>query len=131
MSFGSDLDKFAKKATTRADAVRRKGAFDLFSSVIRSTPVATGRAKGSWAASIGTTRESPEREDKDGGEAIAEAAAVLASWSGDETAYLQSTIPYIERLEDGWSQQAPAGMVALNVKRFEPIIRKANSLVKK
>jgi hypothetical protein len=35
---------------------------------------------------------------------------------------LANNVPYIERLEDGWSTQAPQGMVKLNVARVEPMI---------
>jgi len=35
--------------------------------------------------------------------------------------YLANNLPYAQRLEDGWSQQAPEGMVKLTVQRFQQI----------
>jgi hypothetical protein len=32
-------------------------------------------------------------------------------------------LPYIRRLEDGYSQQAPAGMVTLTVQEFAAVVK--------
>ena len=33
--------------------------------------------------------------------------------------YIQNNLPYANRLENGWSNQAPAGMVALTIAEVE------------
>jgi len=35
--------------------------------------------------------------------------------------YLTNNLPYAQRLEEGYSQQAPAGMVALTIQEFQAI----------
>lgn len=37
---------------------------------------------------------------------------------GSAAIFLTNNLPYIERLERGWSKQAPTGMVALTVAEF-------------
>lgn len=131
MSFGSDLDSFAKKAPKQVDEARRKTVLDLFSAIIKSTPVDTGRAKGNWQTSVGTVRAAVlERMDPTGQgdmstEVETELLAALAQWSDDDTITLANGLPYILRLEDGSSKQAPAGMARRNVKRFEPLLKAA------
>ncbi len=39
--------------------------------------------------------------------------------------YLTNSLPYAKRLEDGWSTQAPTGMVKLSVQNFNDHINKA------
>ena len=39
--------------------------------------------------------------------------------------YLVNNLPYIRRLEQGWSQQAPAGMVAVTVSEFQQTVARA------
>ena len=51
--FTLDLSKFKTKVGVRTDAVLRRVAFEAFSSVIRKTPVDTGRARANWIPMIG------------------------------------------------------------------------------
>jgi hypothetical protein len=44
--------------------------------------------------------------------------------------YIVNTTPYMQRLEDGWSKQAPNGMVALTVVAFGGIVQKVADEVK-
>ena len=124
MSFASDLGRFAKKADKQIDQARRKTVLDLFSSVIKDTPVKTGRAKGNWQTSVGTVKAAVL--DRTGESAAqAELIAALGQWSDDETIYMSNGLAYIERLEDGSSKQAPAGMVRRNVTRFDTLLNAA------
>jgi hypothetical protein len=55
-------------------------------------------------------------------------AQALASYAGKDgwpVIYLQNSLPYALRLENGWSKQAPGGVLALTVNELEAI---ANSL---
>lgn len=126
MSFSSDLKRFEKKAVSRIDQARRKIVLDLFTSIIQATPVRSGRAKGNWQTNVGAAAQGVvERLDKDGGQASAEVAQVLATLSDDEAIHLTNNLPYIVELEEGSSQQAPAGFARINVRRFKNIAKQA------
>jgi hypothetical protein len=121
MSFSDDLQRFAETAGATVDETLRAVTFELFSSVITDTPVDTGRARGNWQCRIdqrptGTT----ERTGADA--ATAEAQAQLGAFGAGHTAWLINNLPYIERLEYGYSKQAPAGMVRKNVARIRQIV---------
>jgi hypothetical protein len=36
--------------------------------------------------------------------------------------YLTNNVPYAQRIEDGWSRQAPTGLVALTAMEFQQIV---------
>jgi len=76
------------------------------------TPKRTGRAAGSWNASVGTpdyTTQPPTFNNVTGS---VEAGRVnLSGYSLGRTIYVSNGIPYISDLNHGSSRQAPAGFV--------------------
>lgn len=127
MSFGSDVAKFARLTNSSLDQTGRAIALELFGSIIRDTPVDTGRARGNWQTSIGTPKE--DEIDRIGpGPALAEAASETAKFGMGKLVWLSNNMPYIYRLEFlGWSNQAPSGFARKNVARIQSIVRRAAS----
>jgi hypothetical protein len=127
MSFASDVAKFAKLTNASMDETGRAIALELFSSIIKDTPVDTGRARGNWQTSIGTPKDGQVTRDGEG-PALAEAASETAKFGMGKLVWLSNNLPYIYRLEYlGWSNQAPDGMARKNVARIQSIVRKAVS----
>lgn len=119
MAFADDVRKFALKADESVDRTVRAVTLSLFNSVIRDTPVDSGRARGAWETTVGQPSSSvPERLDKSGQQAMAEVSANTPKGAGQET-YIANNLPYIEELEYGSSKQAPAGMVRVNFARVQ------------
>lgn len=125
MSFASDMEAYAKKAGASLEETSRAIVLELFGSVIKDTPVDTGRAKGNWQTTIGAPASGTV--DRLGeSEAIADVSQQTASFGAGKVIYLSNNLPYIYRLEyDGWSDQAPAGMVRKNIARIQQIVAKA------
>lgn len=125
MSFASDVEAYAKKAGASLDETSRAIVLELFGSVIKDTPVDTGRAKGNWQTTIGAPASGTV--DRLGeSEALADVAQQTASFGAGKVIYLSNNLPYIYRLEyDGWSKQAPGGMLRKNVARIQSIVAKA------
>ena len=125
MSFASDVAKFAKLTNASMDETGRAIVLELFSSVIKDTPVKSGRAKGNWQTSI--TNPKIGVLDRTGDAvAINEATSESAKFGMGKVIYLANNLPYIYRLEFlGWSIQAPDGMARKNVARIQSIVRKA------
>lgn len=82
-----------------------------------------GTARGNWQASIGTPATGTlDRPDADGSDSLADVQAQLERAVGD-LYYLTNNLPYIRRLEyDGWSTQAPGGMVRIAVAEFDEAV---------
>ncbi len=128
MSFASDIAKFAAKTGQSMQQVKRVTFIKICEPIIGMTPVDIGRAKGNWQSSKGSFKAGViERLDKSGGSAIAEMMAVAESTKGDETLCMVNNLHYINRLENGYSKQAPVGMVTLNVQRFTTAVKQAVS----
>ena len=129
MSFSKDIESFARKAAEAHDKITRTATLELFSGIVRATPVDKGRARGAWTTSVGAPASSPDREDKikvrkPGGAAEAEVFEKTPEGAGQVT-YLSNDLPYILYLEEGSSKQAPAGMVRRNMDRVERMVKTA------
>lgn len=124
MTFTTDLAKFREEAPKAADQVRRKIILDLFSNIVRDTPVDTGRARGNWQ----TTVSAPAADTLERFGEAASLADIPDNISGpDGTTVMANNLPYAERLEYGWSKQQPEGMVRRNVARLVAIVKKSKA----
>ena len=101
-------------------------ALDALTRVVLKTPVLTGRARGNWSVGIGSVGgEARDVEDKSGSLTIAEGEQVLAQYAhqqGYPEIVLFNNLPYIERLENGYSTMAPNGMVAVTISELQPLV---------
>jgi hypothetical protein len=89
----------------------------IFGSVIKMTPVDTGRAKGNWQCTIGSPASGTVETS---GEDAAMSAMMQAvpDYAGKKV-FLTNNLPYIQKLEyDAHSSQAPNGMVRVPIARF-------------
>jgi hypothetical protein len=122
MSFAVDLANVANRIGQGLEKTRQAVVLELFGSVIEGTPVDTGRARGNWQTSINTPKDSAiGRLDPSGRAAGAELESNLGQLG--DTVYMANNLPYAERLEEGYSRQAPAGMVRTNFARVEQILK--------
>ena len=86
-------------------------AIQLLNEVTMRMPVDTGRARANTIVSIGSpVYQVLDRYDKTGGYTIMEGVTRLSGLEPYTVVYLQNNLPYIEKLEDGYSKQAPIGM---------------------
>ena len=142
MSFTLHLKKITERAGAQADNAVKRIAIDLFSSVTLKSPVDKGRFRGNWQLGIGAIDgniDSPE--SKDGSLAIARAANELNGFKSGKTIYISNSLPYARTLEygeygtgagatekttrDGYSVQAPYGMVRITIVEFKRKLGKA------
>lgn len=130
MSFSLDLSKFAKKAEANAAAVVKKVATDMFSRVVIRTPVDTGRARGNWQITFNAPASGTLTQvDPTGRGTIAQIGAEASKWKQGDI-WLTNNLPYANRLEYGWSKQAPAGFVRVTVREFRQYVDAAVRTVK-
>jgi hypothetical protein len=142
MGFALDIQKFAKKCGSNADLVVRKTVMDIGRSLVEKTPVGNpdmwqnpdakppgyvgGHARSNWIYSTGTRVVQEIAGVDPSGEKTNEriAASVPVKASG-MVHFIQNSVPYIQRLEDGHSKQAPAGMVSTTEVEFQGMIKNA------
>ena len=125
MSFGADLVKFQGDAIKATEKTARGTAIALWRAVIFDSPVDSGRFRGNWIASDGAPIETTYSiTDKQGTTTVNKATVSTLSSSDWQSLWLSNNLPYAQRLEYGWSDQAPEGMVRKNVIRFQDILDK-------
>lgn len=120
--------------TTKLDDLAAAGAGahaeiteEVLYRIVRRTPVLSGAARGNWRTAINSvdTRVDPTDVDPSGLNVVAEAHELLRNLRSGDTTTITNGLPYINRLEHGWSQKAPAGMVAITVAEIPFIVQKA------
>lgn len=122
-SFAASLAEFAEQAKGAIDTVCREVIIEIGSSVIRMSPVDTGRFRGNWQFSIDSPAQgSLDRVDVNGSQSTAELVNGALQFKAGETAYIVNNLPYAIRLEYGWSNQSPDGMVRVTLDRFQDIV---------
>jgi hypothetical protein len=113
-SFSLQIAEFVKTVKAREDLVVRKLGLDILSSVVRMSPVDTGRFRGNWQVGLNAPVAGQlARLDKSGAVTIAAGNQILSHASAGGVIYLNNNLPYAQRLEYGWSKQAPSGMVRI------------------
>jgi hypothetical protein len=88
----------------------RRAALAIDQTLVMSTPVDTGQARSNWNVSTGAPQEQIV-EPVSAGAAIARGAAVINGRRSEETIFITNNVPYIGRLNEGSSAQAPAMFV--------------------
>lgn len=122
--FGKEMKKIADGIQDNADRIVRKCALAVDAALVIATPVDTGRARSNWQVSLDTpvtgTVEpySPGNDGSTSGPnaqaAIAQGKATIGSYKGggaNNSINITNNLPYIGRLNEGYSAQAPAGFV--------------------
>jgi hypothetical protein len=101
----------AKALGIGVEQVMQKLTIDLQARIVQRTPVDTGRARSSWI----TTTEQPSDWTPPEGATGNPPAVPTTDIDHQKKVFIVSNLPYIEPLENGHSQQAPAGMVAVSI----------------
>lgn len=119
--FAIELDKwFEDEVEEKIVLVAQKIGMEVLRRLIMKSPVNTGRFRGNWSVAIGSPDTSVKASvDKPGQATIAAGSAVINGLSEPQAIWLTNNLPYALRLENGWSQQAPAGIVAVTVTEIE------------
>uniref|UniRef100_UPI0013C4DC21 HK97 gp10 family phage protein n=1 Tax=Escherichia coli TaxID=562 RepID=UPI0013C4DC21 len=131
MSFALDVSKFVEKAKKNPEKVMRQVSIKLFSAIIKASPVDTGRFRMNWMASGGTPAAgTTDATDKSGNTATGNATSFVLKAPDWREFTLTNNLPYAQRLEYGWSQQATHGIISTNVARFQKTTNEKATKVK-
>lgn len=117
MSFALELDEWVEKAKGNLDRVTRETLMLATQGVVMRSPVDTGRFRANWQFGAGAIDfTTSDQVDPSGAISIAKVQAQLGAVNAGGVYYLTNSLPYAYRLEyEGWSAQAPAGMVRVTL----------------
>ena len=140
MGFALDLQKFAEKAGRKADDVVGNVVVRVAAELDRRSPVGDatywknpapkgyigGHFRANWQLGVGTR---PTAEvagvDPSGARTLGAIIAEVPEEAAGRVYWLVNNAPYAQRIENGWSRQAPQGLVGLTVVMFQQIVREA------
>lgn len=134
--FRLELDRFGELIKEKGVAYEKQIAAELFSAVVLATPVGNatrwkgnvaraakgkpplppgyvgGQARRNWRLSIGSVSPGVQPGTDPSGQAtLASAYGVLGTLREPRNLFISNPLPYMEPLENGWSKQAPDGML--------------------
>jgi len=116
----SDFDEkwkeFEKRVKDAPGQILEEFGEEFRTSLAETTPVKSGRASGSWNASLNAPdlTVQPEGYENPGGAYLDGNSNLRGARDGD-TVYITNAIDYIDELNSGSSRQAPAGFVEAEV----------------
>jgi len=141
--FDARMKALGRTIAANSDKLVRKCALAIDGAVILATPVDTGRARSNWQVSLNepnsATREpyAPGLAGSTGGAnaqaAIAQGQAVIPQYTYERAqagVFITNNLPYIGRLNNGHSAQAPAGFVEKGIMVGVQAVRNAGGVVK-
>lgn len=138
-TFVSDISALVQKKKKSMDSIVRKVVIDIGSRLVRRSPVGDGkywltpppkgyvggRFRANWFYAEGEPlRNISEAIDRSGAVSISRVKLIKPDAAG-KIHFLTNNLPYARRLENGWSRQAPNGMVEVTVVEFQSIVRQA------
>lgn len=104
---GKKPTDFSFELTKTAEEKVKKITMDVVQSLVVSSPVDTGAYRASHIVSIGSADYGVRGPETN---AVQDAAIQAVKFKLGSLIYIQNSQPYAERLENGWSDQAPQGI---------------------
>ena len=140
--FEAQCRKFAEKANMSVGKTIRGSAIVLFKGIIKMSPVDTGRFRANWMVGMRVpSEETTESTDKTGGTTAMNMAQYINAQKDSYEFTMANNLPYAHMLEyggynpnlvgpqqatsktvNGYSRQAPNGMVRVSVAMFTSIL---------
>ena len=118
MAWTKPPSDFSKVVTGDISEAIRGTSLKILRSLTTISPVLSGRFKGNWQVGIKRKAEGVKNsEDKSGNATMQKGALVISTQKGFQDIWISNNLPYGQRLNNGWSTQAPAGFVEMSVVR--------------
>ncbi|URA06915.1 putative tail completion protein [Xanthomonas phage Pfeifenkraut] len=121
LDLANDVDKLGEKIAQSASDHAVKTALTIVGDLVYHTPVDTSQALSNWDVTIGAPATDPHgpyaagkhgsTQQQSAARALAQAKETLKDKKPGQTIYIANNLPYIRRLNEGHSQQVPAGFV--------------------
>jgi len=123
LQLGEDMDKLSVLIGLRARELSKHVARRVLQYLVRATPADTSKAVSNWRVAVAGTSYGAEAIEPyfpgQGGstkaasaaEALQNANEALKGAQPGKALAIINKVPYLQRLNEGWSAQAPAGFI--------------------
>lgn len=139
LQFAKRMDEVAKNVEKTIGKAIVSSTLKGFEELAARTPVDVGTAVSNWKVSLNEPAKgvrkaySPGRAgstaESNASAAVVAASRALGRYSEGDIIYITNNVPYMERLNDGYSLQAPAGFVESALSSIRARIRAAKIVV--
>jgi len=129
MIFNDDMNRACVNIGQASEARIRRVALAAYRAINSGSPVDKGTFRANWVASIDTIDRSSDllKTRADVNEAVTAATAVITNGAKlGTTVFISNAVPYAGKLEDGYSLQAPAGVVSPAITTLKNAIENGN-----
>ena len=114
MTWKNPPQNMTLKLLSEADALTKKITGEMLTTVIVRSPVSTGAYRNNHRVSVGNVDNSFDVNDT-GNDALSKGIRTIQAGGGlGKIVYISNSLPYAEKLENGYSQQAPQGVYSLS-----------------
>ena len=110
---------FARMGASKILQVEKASFIALGTEMAFKSPVKNGQFKASWVGGIMTPNNETFQPGRD---AVGAVTLMLAGFATGQTFYYTNSLPYAPRIENGWSNQRPHGVVRLTARRWPQIV---------
>ena len=121
--FIADIERWTDRAEQKLDDSAKNIVKEVFIRIVHRTPVASGRLKGSWGLGMNVPEAIASTLDASGSITIAFMTTKLASMQIGGNIIIYNSQPYARRIEYGYSNKAPQGMVRITIAELPQIAR--------
>jgi len=123
MSFSKDINRFGRKLEKTAEAIFRGTALDLFSRIVKRTPVMDGPLRGNWQIGLNVAPKGKlNTADKNGANTIATGNSKLRAVKLGDSVFVTNNLPYAGVIEHGGKNRRPHGMVKVTVAEYQNVV---------
>lgn len=139
--FSKHMGIVASNVITNSNRIKQRTALVIDRNIVLSTPVDTGRARSNWQVAVGTPIDDVKQayspgaqlgfeESANASAAIQQGEVAISRAIPGQPIFITNNLPYVKRLNDGHSAQAPAGFVEVAIAAGSSYARKQKVLIK-
>ena len=114
MTWRNTPSSFSLQLISEADTLTKEITGEMLQQVVVRSPVDSGAFRQNHRVSIGSVDKSFDVNDT-GNDALSKGIRTIQAGGGlGKIVYISNSLPYAEKLENGYSQQAPQGIYSLS-----------------
>lgn len=120
--FEQELKTFVEKEVDQSAVnLQKQMATVALETLVYKTPVKTGHARSQWYVSIGSASDEYDKDetDKSGASTVGRGQSVINNLQPYDDIYFNNSTPYIVKLDNGHSRQAPNGMTPVAIAQVQ------------
>lgn len=123
--FVERIRRRARQVEKGASAALRATALVISQTVTLATPVDTGHARANWQVGIDTSiTQEIDANDLSGFATVSKNAGIIRTSKPQKMIVISNNVPYIQQLNEGSSEQAPAQFVQIAILQAVAAIKK-------